>query len=128
MRTIKFRAWDADAEWMVYSDKEDDSYWWEINPLRVGYLVGEDEPIVKYITEIEQFTGLLDKNGKEIWEGDILKADRWIYYWTVRFEQTKARFNCIVNPQGSQNDFIPVDTVEIIGNIHENTDLLKPWK
>lgn len=75
--------------------------------------------------EIMQFTGKKDKNGKEIYEGDILKADKWSFNWIVQFDKLKARFNCIINKEGSNNDFIPENHVEIIGNIYENENLLK---
>jgi uncharacterized phage protein (TIGR01671 family) len=78
-----------------------------------------------YPKSVGQFTGLKDKNGKEIYEGDILKADNWFFNWIVQFDKIKARFNCIVNKEGSRNEFIPPSHVEIIGNIYENPDLIK---
>jgi hypothetical protein len=71
-----------------------------------------------------QFTGLNDKNGKEIYEGDILMADSWKWYWIVQFDSVKARFNCIVNSHNGTNDYIPCNQVEVIGNIYENPELL----
>ena len=69
MRKIKFRAWITDS-W----DEED-------NPVyEMCYDLAFEEyaPINDLLGGIDtlmQFTGLYDKNGKEIWEGDILKAD-----------------------------------------------------
>jgi len=55
-REIKFRAWDDDAGCMIYSNNNEDDYWWEINPLRLGCIIGDSggnqfeppEPIVAY--------------------------------------------------------------------------------
>ena len=74
---------------------------------------------------IGQFTGLVDKNGVKIFEGDILKADSWKFLWVVQFDTKKARFNCIVNQEGFQNDFIPQNMVAVIGNIHDNKELIQ---
>lgn len=132
MKTIKFRAWDADAEWMVYSDKEDDSYWWEINPLRVGYIVGEDEPYPEYITEVQQFTGLHVKNEKEVYEGDVIRHKKWDralgkYVCSdheVYFDDELLEFGLMYSNELFNCQF--ADEYEVIGNIRENPNLLRP--
>ncbi len=70
-----------------------------------------------------QFTGLHDKNGKEIYEGDIVKMPNWSYPVEVIYLLPKCRFCCKLI--GGVNDFIPQNS-EIIGNIYENPELLTP--
>ncbi|MBE3116911.1 hypothetical protein IMZ68_06870 [Candidatus Bathyarchaeota archaeon] len=66
---------------------------------------------------VEQFTGLLDKNGKEIYEGDIVLRD----YGRPDDEQYKEVISDIRIDCAFDNDVV----YEIIGNIHENPELLK---
>ena len=68
--------------------------------------------------ELMQFTGLHDKNGKSIFEGDIVKDDTLI----MRIEYINSSF-CKCNDKG--NWIIHShDCLEIIGNIFENPELL----
>lgn len=85
---------------------------------------------------IGQYTGLTDKNGKKIFEGDIVKKS-WIYHYYVN-HQRRSKINTfigqIVFDSGSyimkeQEEFIGSspngEWLEIIGNIHDNPELLK---
>jgi len=131
MREIKFRAWDSESEIMIYSDKPEGDYWWELQPkAQIGCIVGVSEgntfeppePIVEYITEIMQFTGLLDKNGKEIYEGDIVENEfgKKIVKWA------DGGFYCEEEKTIMRIYFwlLTLDKIEVIGNIYENPDLL----
>lgn len=80
-----------------------------------------------YIIELE--TGLKDKNGKKICEGDIVELDWYIYgdkpayrvESEVIFDEEGVRVR-----NGKHSDFLKYCTgVEVIGNIHENKELLK---
>jgi len=115
MRTIKFRAWD-NKEKRMYDDVV-------LNPIPfyAGYLnfIGMVRMDNRFI--LMQFTGLHDKNGKEIYHKDIgdkdgetgsIQYDDGCWWFVNRWGQITALYLCV-------NDIC------IIGNIHENPELLK---
>ncbi len=132
MREIKFRAWDTKNERMVcnpflfaemqaYQVKD---YLWTGDFVYykdwIDWEDGIDRPCY-----LMQYTGLKDKNGKEIWEGDILKT-RGRPYWDVIFK--KGCFyirNEEKNVEWSKSfEGIHFPHYEVIGNIYENPNLL----
>ena len=92
------------------------SYWWKETELAFSQVI------------IMQSTGLKDKNGKEIFEGDILKT-RTRGYVIVRKENgnTMTTFKSGINKRTSLvlSSFLEKYQVVIIGNIYENKDLLE---
>ena len=124
MRKIAFRAWDSEEKNFIYFDALE------------GLLSECDETYRRRcVGQFEQFTGLHDKNGKEIYEGDILKeiAPRGYIYRVFsaaggfvinafQDEITMLRFaEPIANMQTA--GYIQ-EQCEVIGNIHENPELL----
>ena len=121
---FKFRVWDNNKK--EYLDK---GY---IH--RKGYLVMPTMKNDYSLAEaegdfvIEQCTGLKDKNGKLIYEGDIIKETNTIHF--IRWDNLEGRFRA-QTPNKSIDcgiGFDWVDHKEIIGNIHENPELLKESK
>lgn len=97
-----------------------------------------DSPLLKDYSILgkRQFTGLLDKNGKEIYEGDILFSSSWGNTPTARSRKLKYTHiaewkNCGWVASGYNGDCKvspPLDVrrdFEIIGNIYENPELLE---
>ncbi|MMZ58247.1 YopX protein [compost metagenome] len=122
-RPIKFRAWDVFAKEMDYEVTIDpDGKVAAFNPLDGQYVRGfsEDEKVLM------QYTGLKDRNGKEIYEGDILRDDRGI--GEVEWVQEHCAYMIFTKEPSfyyhMESDGVLKNT-EIIGNIYENTSLLE---
>lgn len=116
-REIKFRAWDKNEEEMCKV--------WSID-----FRKGKNPHLI-----YTQFTGLTDKNGKEIYEGDILNLEvsasgvgspspgkYWIEYFADGFKLTTDIYGEKVWFPGAS---YPNGRTEVIGNIYENQGLLK---
>jgi uncharacterized phage protein (TIGR01671 family) len=124
-RAIKFRAWDRKNREMIHNPVAND--------ICITEYIGLNEVIERFIKEdftLMQFTGLHDKDGKEIYEGDILKGhtsyerDDDDYSWDaieVKHDETATGFYPLTLNGRWRCDVI----VEVIGNIYENAELLK---
>ena len=137
MREIKFRVWNGEmmsspfCPWELLSDstgglmtKDGTSVWWNADGFR-----GENWL---------QYTGLKDNNGKEIFEGDIVKV-KWYLQADYKSQEESTNGEVqfgnggfIVNTDfatpvdGASVDFIVNDCdTEVIGNIHENPELIE---
>lgn len=71
---------------------------------------------------LEQFTGLLDKNGEEVYEGDIIKYKNGDEYSIGEVRYLSARYVLITSL--GYHGFTTSD-IEILGNIHQHIELLK---
>ena len=133
MREIKFRGRKSNGEWL-YGDL--------VHNVGVGastaLIFPEDahDSWDRYIIltdTIGQFTGLLDKNGKEIYEGDIIRGNcgHGEVRHLISFYDMTASFVAEILPDTDINDYCTASQIwilkyskEVIGNIHDNPELL----
>lgn len=127
MRKIKFRAWDNSEKRYIYLigfilDTQTKTYrlWFYEN----NKLYNTSFPIDRVL--IEQYTGLKDKNRKEIYEGDIIKS---IYpgYNVVIFDEEMSMFGYYYQTYFGFS-FVALyrnfECFEIVGNNHENLEFI----
>lgn len=130
MRTIKFRGYSKDFtedEWFFGNliDKGNGSYQiLEKNP-KIWDLYCDGITVIP--ESIGQFTGLHDKNGKEIYEGEILYNNDRKEHCIVKYSKEKAMF--IVKYLESNDEFPLWESISnlcySVGNIYENPELLE---
>lgn len=133
MRTAKYRFWCKERLEFVKIKEigfEEDGSWW--------YLKCDDDEMPHYSPEelvIIEWTGLFDKNGREIYEGDIVHyfITEWIDGYPVEREEKRVvrySYGCfwLVSQKGDELLFHvhnEDDELSVIGNIYENKELLE---
>lgn len=110
-REIKFRAW-VDPEPILGLSGE----------MKYFDLHDRNWSLTDGSCPVMQYTGLRDKNGVEIYEGDIVKADGQIM--RVVWFSLGACFRYAPDDENLES-VLNYDDIEVIGNIYENSDLLK---
>ncbi len=132
MREIVFRGKTANGVWvhgsLAYSDNIEPAIYFEVGK---GSVKTFDFVYVRPET-VGQFTGLIDKNGNKIFEGDILsnKTAMSMYSeygekYTVKYCDDLGKFEC--DYQFGIERYLKIGC-EVIGNIHDNPDLLSDKK
>jgi len=133
MREIKFRAWSG----LVSNEDPKMMYWYPV--------YGGKRPDDRFSLDnwasgngVMQFTGLLDKNGKEIYEGDIMKGvinegyrlrigykEHEYLIGEIKWDYSGFMWELHEEDKRYIQDLVLVDDQEVIGNIYENPELLK---
>ena len=117
MEEIKFRVWDNDIEIMSYSDNEI-FITFSNDGICIGYEI--DDEIDDY--ELMQYIGIKDKNGEEIYEGDIVKFFEYKVINNIILPEEIVTINDI---RVGCDTLRPSQYMEVIGNIYENPELLE---
>lgn len=115
-REIKFRAWNGKEMQLAFDLSQNPKFWWVHN---------KDYPLM-------QFTGLLDKNGKEIYEGDLIHGAEGghlseVFFNEGYFQLRHNHYDMSGNITGVYEQVLGwlVSPLEVVGNIYENKELLK---
>jgi hypothetical protein len=111
MREFKFRAWNGVQMMKTFVIGSLDGSVWGWDPHIQGYT----EPVKRHHV-LMQFTGLHDKNGKAIYEGDVLHfpKNKDVRAFVVQWDDKKTGYT----------NWHPRSEVAVIGNIYENPELL----
>ena len=140
MRDIKFRAWNkkhnemwevTSMSWVIprsYNEPERDTSD-TVQSIGAGNKDSTNE--LHPDNTLMQYTGLKDKNGVEIYEGDIFKSSNEVgsIQGVVKFQDGAfVATHAYLEVSPNLGDIKSMTSVEVIGNVHENPELLKENK
>ena len=135
MKELKFRIWIKDEK-RYYDESDEESYMivpngnvtYTSEPYEEDGVWFNDTTRATNDVIVEQYTGLKDKNGKEIYEGDIVE------YTTCYYGNEKRHHKVVEWSEWDSDDFGEPhnlgysnlsECMEVIGNIHENAEILE---
>jgi uncharacterized phage protein (TIGR01671 family) len=119
-RRLKFRAWDKEKKEMIH--------WYPDADIIKDAIPNDCGDEWTEQCEVMQYTGINDKNGKEIYEGDLIKYDKDEYdkIGPGIVEFFAGMFVCSWNDQtDSELGYMIINNMEVIGNVFGNPELLE---
>lgn len=136
-REIKFRVYDKDLKKMRYLNNSHDFICFDENGN--GYYHNMQTGLGEWFSDLMQFTGLYDKNGVEVYEGDICKGNKFsdenelfvIKYGKYKTKDWKEKYISNTYQYGWYAEFIKTkdqvhlvtpNGIEVIGNIYKNEE------
>lgn len=130
-RKIKFRAWDKNKKAMILDIQK--AYDGLINNREYGWISCFDDFLDSDKFKVMQYTGLIDKNGIEVYDGDIvyLYDEKCIISWHlggwILNKVNKSDYDRLLNGYLAKrkNGQYYSDCIEVIGNVYENKELLE---
>lgn len=124
MRERKYRYWDSFNKEYIYSEKK---LIFKHRKLSAFFMQYEDAELSGNKPILEEYTGLKDKNGREIFEADIIEIhDGNGTRAVIRWQKDTASFACdFFKEDLISGHLFGVEVTEVIGNIHENPELLE---
>jgi hypothetical protein len=130
MRPIKFRAWDgkimhtvAELHYCMGPKLDGNGLKFYGPGVGEGWVDGEK-------IHLMQYTGLKDKNGRDVYEGDIVRTvyDGKEFVGIVVFDESELGFKATNGKENYGTDFQYLtccEEVEVIGNVYENSELME---
>jgi hypothetical protein len=124
-REIKFRMWSSILKVMYYPNLDERNIW-TIPSSENGVIQSQEISRIDPRNELMQCTGIIDSNGKEIYEGDIIKCGANDNIPTeIYWDKDLSSYAVSTYHSTLQLHNVRDKNVEIVGNIFENPELLE---